>query len=146
MTAHKRSSRLQPVARLAEEREQQAGRLLGERREILQQHQRQLQELESYREEYLQRLQEAARGGIGALRLRHYQSFVGRLSEAIAQQQRVAQEAQQELETARHAWFQSRNRVKMVDSVMVSAQADEQRQELRSEQRETDEHVRRGSG
>ncbi len=145
MATEKRSDRLQPVARLAQDREQQAGRLLGERRQLLQQYRQQLQELESYREEYLQRLQQAARNGIGAITLRHYQSFVGKLSEAIMQQQRIAEEAQQGVEEARNAWFQSRNRTKMVDSVMVNARTEEQRQELRSEQRESDERAQRGS-
>ncbi|HFC52946.1 MAG TPA: flagellar export protein FliJ [Gammaproteobacteria bacterium] len=145
MTANRRSSRLQPVARLAVEREQQASRLLAERRQLLEQNLRQLQELESYRKEYLQRLQEAARGGIGATRLRHYHGFVGKLSEAIARQRQVAEDAQRELDAARQAWLQSRNRVKMVDSVIVSAQSEEQRQEQRREQCETDERARRGS-
>ncbi len=145
MTANSRSRRLQPVVRLEEEREQQAGRLLGERRRLLEQNLRQLEELEGYRQEYLQHLLEAARGGIGAVRLRHYQSFMNKLSEAIAQQQRVAEQARQDLEAARRAWLQSRNRVKMVNTVMVSARSEEQREERRQEQRETDEHAQRGS-
>ncbi len=144
MTEQKRSERLRPVARLAEEEEHSAARELGERRQLLQQHQRQLEELESYRSEYLERLQQAAHQGIGAVQLRHYQSFVAKLSEAIAQQQRVVQAAQQEVTRASQQWQHTHTRVKMVDTVITSCQAEELQGELRTEQKETDERALRG--
>jgi len=144
MTEQKRSERLRPVARLAEEEEHSAARELGERRQLLQQHQRQLEELESYRAEYLERLQQAAHQGIGAVQLRHYHSFVAKLSEAIAQQQRVVQAAQQEVTRASQQWQHTHTRVKMVDTVITSCQAEELQGELRTEQKETDERALRG--
>jgi len=146
MAEQKRSRRLQPVARLAGDKEQRAARKLGEIRQNLQQHQQQLQELESYRAEYMEQLQVAARNGIKATQLRHYQSFVSKLSEAIEQQLKVVQVAERDVETARDNWLQTRNRVKIVDSVISNCQAEELQGELRSEQKETDERALRNSG
>jgi len=139
MAKQKRSGRLQPVARLAEDKEQRASRKLGESRQNLQQHQRQLQELESYREEYLRQLQDSSRSGIKATQLRHYQAFVSKLSEAIEQQEKVAIAAEQDVELAQNNWFQTRHRMKMVGSVISGCQTEELQSELRSEQKETDE-------
>ncbi len=146
MAEQKRSSRLQPVARLAEDKQQKAARRLGDIRQKLQQQRQQLQELESYRVEYLDRLHDAARNGIKAAQLRHYQSFVSKLSEAIEQQQKVVLMAERDVGTALDNWFQTRNRMKMVDSVVSNCHVEELQGELRSEQRETDERAQRSSG
>ncbi len=146
MAEQKRSGRLQPVARLAEDKQQRAARKLGEIRQRLQQQQQQLQELESYRNEYICQLQDAARNGIKATQLRHYQSFVSKLSEAIEQQQKVVLVAEQDVAIAQDNWFQTRNRVKMVGSVISSCQAEELQGELRCEQKESDECAQRSSG
>ncbi len=145
MAGQKRSGRLQPVARLAGEREQQAARKLGERRQELQQQQRQLEELENYRTEYIEQLQRAARNGIGAVQLRHYQTFVGKLTEAIEQQRSVVLAAEREVALAREGWYQSHTRVKIVDSVISSCQSEEQQEAQRAEQKETDERALRAS-
>ncbi len=145
MAEPKRSGRLQPVARLAGEKEQRAARELGERRHHLQQQQRQLEELENYRAEYIERLQQTARSGIGAVQLRHYQSFVSKLTEAIQQQQKAVSVAEQEVVRAQESWHQTRTRVKMVDTVISTCRTEELQGELRAEQKETDERALRGS-
>ncbi len=135
---------MQPVARLAGEREQRAARALGESRQHLQQQRRQLEELESYRTEYLDQLQRAARTGIGAGQLRHYQSFIGKLSEAIEQQRKVVAAAEEAMSRAQEQWHRSRTRVKVVDTVISTCRSEEQQEEQRNEQKETDERALRG--
>jgi len=141
MAEQKRSGRLQPVARLAEDKEQRAVRKLGESRQNMWQQQQHLQELESYRIEYMEQLQDAARSGMKAAQLRHYQSFVSKLSEAIEQQQKVILVAEQDVERALNSWVHTRNKVKIVGSVISICQKEELQGELRSEQKESDERA-----
>ncbi len=145
MAEQKRSGRLQPVAKLAEDKQQRAIRKLGESRQNLRQQQQQLQELMSYRIEYMEQLQDSARNGIKSAQLRHYQSFVSKLSEAIEQQQKVVLVAEQSVENALDNWIHARNRVKIIGSVISICHEEELQEELRSEQKETDERAQRSS-
>ncbi len=146
MVNRKRSGRLLPVVKLAEDKEQEAARKLGESRQHLWQQQKQLDELESYRLEYISRLQGTARKGIKAARLRQYQGFVNKLSEAVDQQKKVVSVAERNMRTAQDNWFQDRNRKKMVDAVLSNCHAEELQSEMRSEQKESDERAQNGSG
>jgi flagellar FliJ protein len=102
-----------------------------------------LLELERYRGEYEQGLTQRAGVGIGVAQLRDYQAFLGRLSEAIRQQQAVVQRARAERDAEQQRWQQAARRVKAIDHVAEQWQAEERRAADQREQRDTDERAQR---
>jgi len=140
----KKSRRLKPVVRVAENREQQAARALGVAQTRLGQAQQQLEELQRYRDDYRQRFQQAGATGMGAAQLEDYQQFLHKLGQAIEQQGQQVVQATQEAEAKRALWFASRGKVRMLDTVVARYQAIEDQQASRREQREQDERSQRG--
>ena len=135
----KKSQRLQPVVKVAEGREQQAAKALGEAQTALNAAQQQLTELETYRDEYVQRFQQAGALGMGAARLEDYRHFLHKLGQAIEQQTQAVVQAEKLVAKRREHWFTHRGKVRMLDTVVSRYQAVEQRQEARKEQGEQDE-------
>ena len=64
-----RSKRMTPVVKVAENREQAAARVLGEARQRLEQQQRKLDELITYRDQYSQEFQQRSGQGMGVARI-----------------------------------------------------------------------------
>ncbi len=143
MSTPPRSERLAPVTRVAENREQQAARALGEARQELARRERQLQELQTYRHEYAEQFRERAGGGVAAAALRRFQAFLGQLDRAIGQQQQSVARASADCEQRRQAWALTRRRRQAVQLAVENCRADERRTAERREQRDTDEHAQR---
>lgn len=140
--AMKKSKRLQPVVKVAESREQQATRVLGDEQKKLAAAEQRLAELKSYREEYINRFHAAGASGMGATRMLDYQKFLHKLSLAIDQQlQLIAQQASV-VDEKRRLWHLTRSKVQMLDNVLSRYQAHEQRQLERKEQGELDDRFR----
>lgn len=139
----KRSKRLKPVVHIAESREQQAARALGAAQTALDQAKQQLEELERYRADYLQRFQQAGAVGMGAAQLGDYQQFLQKLGLAIEQQGQVIAQAGQDVEAKRALWFASRGKAKMLGTVVTRYQDEEEKEALRQEQIEQDERSQR---
>ena len=93
-----RSKRMDPVLRVAEHRERNAARLLGESRQRLEQQRQRLQELLDYREEYSRRFQQTGSGGMDMKQLHEYRAFLGRLNDAVAHQHKTVAKAEAEVE------------------------------------------------
>lgn len=112
---------------------------------------RQGEQLQAYRTEYLQRWsQQFGRGG--AIEIVHcYQSFMQRLDEATAQQQRQIDAADRSVAALRDALVQAEVRAASVRKLIERRQAEQRRVQERREQRQTDETAqqttqRRGRG
>ncbi len=121
---------------------QERDRLAGELRrgeDVLLRARRQGEQLDSYRGEYLQRWgQQFGRGG--AIEIVHcYQSFMQRLDEAVGQQQRQVDAAEQGVAAVRQMLLQAELRVASVKKLIERRQADARRLEERRDQRQTDE-------
>ncbi|GBE11569.1 flagellar biosynthesis chaperone [bacterium BMS3Bbin12] len=138
-----RSKRMQPIARLAAEHERDAARELAASRRELEAHRGRLRELCGYRDEYARRFREAGVQGIDAAQLRDYRSFLTRLHEAIAEQDRLVMAAQRDWEAYTARWQGTRIRTKALDKVVERLRHDEDRREHRREQGESDEHAQR---
>ena len=80
----KKSNRLQRIADLSETAEQLAAQALARASEEVERIERQLQDLESYRDEYLRPLREPGGGGLGAYQAQKLRLFVGKIEEALA--------------------------------------------------------------
>jgi flagellar FliJ protein len=123
--------RLEPIHDLAEKREDDAARELGEARKQLALRESQLHELETYREP------PAKAASVEMLRNR--EAFRLRLAEAITQQRRAVELARRNVETARQRWLGSHRQTELYDKLIERARCHEQAQQDRREQRDQDE-------
>ncbi len=139
----KRSRRLEPVVKVAENREQQAARSLGDAQSALNQAQQRLDELENYRKEYIQRFHTTGAMGMSAVQMGDYRLFLSNLSRAIEQQAGLVKQAAVAVEQQRQQWFARRGKVKMLGNVVSRFQTEEQRVADRKEQLEQDERSQR---
>ncbi len=132
---------LQTLLDLANSRMDDAARKLGEL--IASEHavEEKLALLVDYRKEYQVRFVEAARNGIGPDAWRNFSAFLGKLDDAIAQQQRLVSDSRQRTEQGQQAWVDQRNKVKAFDTLSHRHQSEQARKEAKQEQRLTDEHA-----
>jgi flagellar FliJ protein len=138
-----RSKRMQPVQRVAQGREQEAMRKLGESQRFLDAQKVKLQELRDYREQYARDFAASGEGGLHAGRVRDYRAFLGRLGNAIAQQEALISQYESQHEQTRQEWVASRSHSQAIGKVVDRYREQERRQEERREQREQDERYRR---
>lgn len=136
-----KSERLKPVTHLAETRERDAARLMGEQQQHLDQQYRKLDELRGYRAEYAQRMQSAGTNGIGAGQMVEYGNFLRRLDEAARFQQQKIEESKRLLEIRSREWRALRTKTEALNKVVSRFHAEEQRLEDRREQNENDERA-----
>jgi len=139
----KRSQRLEPVVKVAQNREQQAARALGDSQQALSQAEQRLDELKNYREEYVRRFHASGAAGMSAVQMGDYRLFLSNLSRAIEQQVELVQQAVAAVEQQRQQWFSRRGKVKMLGNVVSRFQTDERRVVDRKEQLEQDERSQR---
>ncbi len=132
---------LQPLLDLANNRMDEAARKLGEL--IASEHavEEKLALLVDYRKEYHARFVEAVRNGIGPDAWRNFSAFLGKLDDAIAQQEKAVSASRQRTEQGQQAWVDQRNKVKAFDTLSHRHQSQQARKEAKQEQRLTDEHA-----
>lgn len=132
---------LQKLLELSQERADEAARKLGELIGAEKEDDRKLALLQQYREEYQARFMDAARLGIGPDEWRNFTAFLGKLDEAIAQQQSIVEASRDRTVAGQQAWIAERNRMKAFDALSQRHQKAVQRKEARQDQRLTDEHA-----
>lgn len=143
MAVMTRSKRMQPMVRMAEHREREAARVLGESRRHLEHHEGRLAELIAYRDEYTDRYRDCSGGGMGAMRLNEYRVFLERLNQAIEQQREAVEQARIDCEQRRQGWLASRTRTQALGKAVERFHQEERRERGRREQREQDDRVQR---
>lgn len=134
---------LQSLLDLSHVRMDDAARQLGQLLASEQEVEKTLALLEQYREEYEARFRQAAQDGLTRDEWGNYQSFLGRLDEAIAQQRMLVQTSRQRTADGQKEWLDKRNRVKAFDTLSQRHKANEIRSEAKNEQRAQDEHAAR---
>ena len=134
----KDSRRLRPVARFARQQERDAARLLGDQLRMVEQQQKQLDNLLLYREQYVAGFEAAGKQGLTVVQLRDYQLFLSRLDSAILEQQQRLAESRRRCEQSQAEWQHRRGRSKVIDKVIESRKQAESRELERQEQREQD--------
>ncbi|MEO6078225.1 MAG: flagellar export protein FliJ [Steroidobacteraceae bacterium] len=139
----KRSQRLAPVQQVLDGTERDRAREMGTAQRSLGAAELRLQELQNYHAEYLKAFQRTAAAGGNALALRDFQIFLGKLEEAIRQQEQIVYGARQGVAGSTRLWQSAARRVKAVESVVDKWRGDEHRHESRLEQKDTDEHAQR---
>jgi flagellar FliJ protein len=138
-----REERLQPVADLAKDREDQAALTLARHRQRHDEQQRSLAELQQFQREYHERFQALSRGGISVQRLNEYRRFDDKLRQAIAQQGRVVEESRRQLELLSRHWSEASSRRQALDKTIERFHGETVRRAGRKEQREMDDRAQR---
>ena len=138
-----KSKRMQPVAKVAEQRERKAAIEMAEFRRFLEAQQARLDELNNYRNDYARHFEEAGRGGMDAARMADYRRILARLNDAIAYQEQRLASLHNEYEQVRQRWTDSRTRAAALDKVMERYREEEQIEGDRREQGESDERALR---
>jgi flagellar FliJ protein len=136
-----RTQRIQPVKRLVDARERELALAAAQSRQRLIDMEAKLAELARYRTDYHLGFQKQAAGGTSGLRLRDFRLFLGRLDEAIRQQELAVARARSELETQTRTWHESLRRAKALGFVVDKWQGEERVAADRQDQRDTDERA-----
>lgn len=132
---------LQSLLDLSQTRMDDAARKLGQLLASEQEVGKTLALLEQYRDEYEARFRQAAQDGLSRDEWANYQSFLGRLDEAIAQQRALVEASRQRTVDGQREWLDKRNRVKAFDTLSQRHKASEVRSEAKTAQRDQDEHA-----
>lgn len=130
--------RMLSIADTIQQKADNAARVLAESRLRTAEHEAKLDELVVYREEYTERLRSLGQGGLGAVQAQGLNQFLGRLSQAIEQQQGILRRARSEQERNLQLWLASERRARSIDKAVARhRQREEQIRDLH-EQYEND--------
>ena len=132
-----RAKRIQPIAKHAEQKQEDAARAFGLAQQALLHAETQLTQLTNYRDEYAQQLVAMS---MNIKWLRDYQLFIVKINNAIEQAKVEIQNKQQRLEQRRLEWLKSRTRSKALNCVVEKYLHEEFVMQEKREQKETDEH------
>lgn len=135
-----------PVQRILGGQERTRAQELGAAQKVLAAAEARLQELQQYHADYTDNFKRSARAGSNAMALRDYKQFLGKLEDAIRQQQQIVAQAQQGAATSNKSWQSAARRVKAVEAVVDRWQGEERLRADRQEQRESDDRGRRPVG
>ncbi len=103
---------------------------------------RQLEQLKTYREEYVRNSTDTAGGVMDAVKLQNYRTFLDRLGEALRQHEKSLAAAREEHEKRRQAWSEKRIEAESLGRVVERFRKEELHAQERREQRRR----RRGRG
>lgn len=134
----KRSDRLKPVRELAGGRERDASLALAELRRQVEEQERRLEQLRKFRDEYVSG-RPPGLGATDAVRLANLGAFLGRLNDAIREQEKRLAELRRNVERQAELWRERHSETAAIDRVVERLHADEQRALDRREQNDQDE-------
>ena len=95
--------------------------------------------LKAYRDDYRARLEEAIRRGVDATQLRNFQGFLGKLDEAVKQQQAEREHWAVTVDAARQNWQQEQQQNLSYSTIEKRRRQLEALHQARTEQKSTDE-------
>ena len=139
-----KSKRFEPIQEIASSSADDLSRAMGEAGRKVADIERQLQQLQSYRDEYLRNSTQSA-AAIDAVKLQNYRSFLDRLGEALRQHLKSLENARAEYERRRAAWSEKRIEAESLGRVVDRFRKEEQHLADRREQREGDDAAQRVS-
>lgn len=140
-----RSFPLQTLQDLSALRLDQATRKLGELIAGEQEATRRHQLLVEYRAEYAARFVAAAQSGLGPREWQNFQSFLGKLDDAIAQAQLMVSQSQTRTAYGQRAWIAQRGDLKAWETLAERHQSRQRQAETRQQQMGLDEFGSRRS-
>jgi len=138
------SKRLQPVQRVAQSRENDAARELGDSQRRMRDQEAKLGDLKRYHQEYLERFETTARQGMSAKQMQEYRVFLEKLDRAIKEQEKVVLASKSECVNRKEQWQQKHVRTQALGKVMDRFRSVEQKAVEKREQDEIDDRNQRG--
>lgn len=142
----KRSKRFEPIVELAEKREKEAVRILGQCQAKKRHLYEKAETLKKYRNDYSARLIRAGEEGLSARQLLDYRSFLGKLNQAIGDEEKRMREVDLELSLRRKTWEEALNRKVSLQKIEASWRAAEAKIIEQREEREADDRAARSTG
>jgi flagellar protein FliJ len=133
-----KSKRFAPIHEIASISARDSSRAMEEAARKVTDLERQLQQLQTYREEYVSNSMQAG-GAIDAVKLQNYRSFLDRLGEAMRQHQKNLETARTEYERRRGVWSEKRIEAESLARVVQRFKKEEQHAADAREQRDGDE-------
>ena len=133
----RKSKRFEPIQEIASNKAEDLSRIMGEAARKVADLERQLEQLQTYRDEYVRNSTQSS-GTMDAVKLQNYRSFLDRLGEAMRQHAQSLQLARAELEKRRALWSEKRIEAEVLSRVMDRFRKEEQHAADRREQRDGD--------
>lgn len=137
------SGQLKLVQRVTDDAERRSAESLAAQERRVAECEAKLAELERYHLSYANQFATRVANGIDGARIREFQAFLMRLTEALHQQIEILERARTDRDAERSEWRQAAQRAEMVDHVVTRRENQERREAERAEQREADERALR---
>lgn len=140
---NKRSDRLKRVQTIAASEERDYCRAMAEAQRTLNEHLQQLEDLRSYRHDYLSQRNPGQPGDtISSAQYTDYQNFLRRLDDAVHAQAEAVRTNEQNRDAHRARWVVKRQKVESLKRIVDRCEADELLQGERLEQKIQDDMPR----
>jgi flagellar FliJ protein len=130
---------LQSLLDLAREHTDSAARRLHQLKAKWSEAEEKLHQLAAFRDEYQRRYQDAASQGMSMTALRDFQTFLGKLEQAIARQGEEVEQCRRRWEVGQQAWHEQKRKLSAYDTLSKRHSHAEMRREAKREQRDQDE-------
>src|SRR6202522_2389996 len=137
-----KSKRFEPIQQIASTSAMDLSRAMGDAGRKVAELERQLEQLQSYRDEYVRNSTQSA-GAMNAVQLQNYRSFLDRLGEALRQHLKNLDAARAEYDKRRVLWSEKRIEAESLGRVVDRFRKEEQHAADRREQREGDDAAMR---
>ena len=137
-----KSKRFEPIREIASTSAKDLSRIMGEAGRKVTELERQLEQLQAYRDEYV-RNSTQTNGTMDAVKLQNYRSFLDRLGEALNQHHKSLDNARKEFEKRRAQWSEKRIEAESLHRVVDRFRQEERHAADRREQREGDDAAMR---
>ena len=137
------TQRLRMVQRVTDEKERQQARKLAQSRTRVAQCEAKLKELQGYQAGYIRDFDKRAASGIRGAGIREFQAFLGKLAEAVRQQEELLDKARSDSDAERSNWQGAAQRSQIMDKVVERHAAKDSKARDKREQRETDDRGQR---
>mgnify|MGYP001034772193 CR=1 FL=1 len=135
----KATQQLELLFKIESDKERSFANDLQSAQSFFQVNQNKLQEVESYKLEYLKKLQNMGKSGLNGNNYQHYQRFIVQLEEGILAQVQAVETARQVVEQRRGIWLEQRAKVKAVETLLTKKQQQIQQRQDKQEQLIADE-------
>jgi flagellar protein FliJ len=134
-----RSKRLSPIKKLAKNKEKNAAQTLASSLQRQNAEQAKLTQLQNYRLDYLNQMDEKVKQGITGSGLLQYHHFLAKLDLAIEQQKQAIQQSEFALQQSKTNWHDKRSKTKAITQVMDNMAVKEQKIKDKRESAQADE-------
>jgi flagellar export protein FliJ len=136
-----KSKRFEPIRQIASTSAKDLSRVMGDAARKVADLERQLEQLQAYRDEYVRT--SAQSGTMDAVKLQNYRSFLDRLGDALRQHLKSLDSARAEFEKRRAQWSEKRIEAETLSRVVDRFRKEEQHASDRREQHEGDDAAMR---